>query len=702
MIPAIKKYIILVLLGCFANKSLHALSKLDSLFKVLPSLHDSARIDCLHEISVQYLVGKNDNDSCLYYANLCFQESSKINYIHGIAASFCLKAGVRNHEYKDYKGMEMLAKEALKWFDKTPNKKEVEIAYWQVGAALFYQFKYDEGEQYFKQSYYWAKKNNNVEWEYNVLGFLYENYRDIGEYEKAFDAFKKSQDINIRINGSIDTAYENYALAEMNRRIGNYAAALSYYHEVVKRMDLDHANIWYRVSYPELYVLNGKLDSAAYYYSLIDTLKCDLHDLRFYSISKGEFELAQNNYRESLWFFSKGLQYHRDAKDVAQINRSLFDVATAYNALQEDDSALIYAREGLQLSLTSHSKQYIRDAYQILYTVYERKNITDSAYYYYRKYVVQNDLVANENVKGRFAAYNYQQRIKQLDKEKILQRTKLEKEAATKQFLLFGLLAFLILSIIILRNISLKRKNEKSRREIAENALTLQKLENERANAALNQRASELEMQALRSQMNPHFIFNSLNSINRFILKNDKAAASEYLTKFSRLMRLILHNSQASLIALESELESLQLYLELEAVRFNNHFSFSINVDKDVDTEVIKVPPLIIQPYAENAIWHGLMHKEAKGVLEIEIYESADTLYCKIKDDGIGRKKAAEMKSKSASTHKSMGMRITAERIAILQQKKQLDAYVTIKDLAMPDGQPGGTEVLLKIPVYYD
>jgi sensor histidine kinase YesM len=146
-------------------------------------------------------------------------------------------------------------------------------------------------------------------------------------------------------------------------------------------------------------------------------------------------------------------------------------------------------------------------------------------------------------------------------------------------------------------------------------------------------------------------------------------------------------------------LESLRLYLELEAVRFDHHFDYKIIVHDDLDTDILKVPPLIIQPYAENAIWHGLMHKEEKGHLEIELYQCDDVLYCKIVDDGIGREKAKELKSKSASTHKSMGMRITADRIAMLQQKKQIDTTIKITDLVLPDGSAGGTEVLLKIPV---
>jgi LytS/YehU family sensor histidine kinase len=152
---------------------------------------------------------------------------------------------------------------------------------------------------------------------------------------------------------------------------------------------------------------------------------------------------------------------------------------------------------------------------------------------------------------------------------------------------------------------------------------------------------------------------------------------------------------------LERELEALKLYLELEAVRFDHHFDYKISIANDLDADVLKVPPLIIQPYAENAIWHGLMHKEEKGHLQIELYQKDEVLCCKITDDGIGRRKAAALKNKSTATHKSMGMRITADRIALLQQKKQVDTTIQISDLVLPDGSAGGTEVLLKIPVIY-
>jgi hypothetical protein len=230
----------------------------------------------------------------------------------------------------------------------------------------------------------------------------------------------------------------------------------------------------------------------------------------------------------------------------------------------------------------------------------------------------------------------------------------------------------------------------------------IEQSEKDKQLAELRQKTGELEMQALRAQMNPHFVFNSLNAINRFILQKEKAQASEYLTKFSRLVRMILQNSQSALVPLENELDSLKLYLELEALRFEHHFEYTISIESDIDADMIKVPPLIIQPYAENAIWHGLMHKEEKGHLTIDIKQLKEQLQIRITDDGIGRKQSETMTSKSATKHKSMGLKITADRIAMLQRSANQESSVIITDLEKPDGSAAGTEVLIKIPVIYD
>ena len=213
------------------------------------------------------------------------------------------------------------------------------------------------------------------------------------------------------------------------------------------------------------------------------------------------------------------------------------------------------------------------------------------------------------------------------------------------------------------------------------------------------QKMADVEMQALRAQMNPHFIFNCLNSINRYIVKSDQATASLYLTRFAKLIRLILDNSNTKNVILTNELEALRLYIEMEALRFEKKFTYQINIDESVSTDSIEVPPLIIQPYVENAIWHGLLHKESGGHLTIDVkLVNNSILECTIEDNGVGRDKASELKSKSATTRKSLGMQLTESRISLLNQHAQLNASVQIIDLKSND-HPLGTKVILKIPV---
>lgn len=227
-----------------------------------------------------------------------------------------------------------------------------------------------------------------------------------------------------------------------------------------------------------------------------------------------------------------------------------------------------------------------------------------------------------------------------------------------------------------------------------------QKQEAEKELRDTQQKMAEIEMQALRAQMNPHFIFNCLNSINRYIVKSDQATASLYLTRFAKLIRLILDNSNNKSVSLSSELEALRLYIEMESIRFEKQFTYSITVDKNVQADYIQVPPLIIQPFVENAIWHGLLHKETAGHLTIHFSrKTSGLLECTIEDDGVGREKAKELKSRSTSTKKSLGMKLTVDRLSLLNKETFRDATVEILDLKNKSGEATGTKVILKIPV---
>ncbi|MBX7243047.1 MAG: histidine kinase [Bacteroidia bacterium] len=223
--------------------------------------------------------------------------------------------------------------------------------------------------------------------------------------------------------------------------------------------------------------------------------------------------------------------------------------------------------------------------------------------------------------------------------------------------------------------------------------------ETERIKTEFNSKLAETRMQALRAQMNPHFIFNCLNSINRYIIKSDIKTASLYLTRFSKLIRLILDNSQHKSIPLSDELTSLKLYMELEAFRFDKKFDFEVKVDNNVDADSIEVPPLLFQPYVENAIWHGLLHKATQGNIWIHLSQSDDILTCSITDNGIGREKAMEYKSKTSNTRKSLGMKLTEERLKISGKDEFSGGTQKIIDLMDDGGNACGTQVVITLSV---
>lgn len=226
-------------------------------------------------------------------------------------------------------------------------------------------------------------------------------------------------------------------------------------------------------------------------------------------------------------------------------------------------------------------------------------------------------------------------------------------------------------------------------------AQRLQQLETE-----FERKLADTEMIALQAQMNPHFIFNCLNSIKLYTLQNDSEQASEYLTKFARLIRLVLENSRSELVPLRNELGALQLYIELEAMRFKHKVKFTIDLSAEVDTQYLKIPPLLLQPYVENAIWHGLMHKPEGGKVTIAVCQPTEQLLrIEITDDGVGRAKAGQLKSKSAGKDKSFGMQVTADRIRMINQLYNTHTQTQILDLVDSFGEPCGTKVVIEIPV---
>ncbi len=254
---------------------------------------------------------------------------------------------------------------------------------------------------------------------------------------------------------------------------------------------------------------------------------------------------------------------------------------------------------------------------------------------------------------------------------------------------IIGLL-ILLAALFLFGNLKQRKKAEKITFELQETQKRL----------ALEKQYRDSELKALKAQMNPHFIFNALNSIQEYIVLNQKNLASEYLGKFADLMRKYLHYSDAGGISIEDEVSSLHMYLELEALRFEDKLSYTINVAPAIKPETSIIPTMLIQPYAENALKHGLLHRKTNRKLSISFTKKdKNTIYCIIEDNGIGREASAQQKSKKATEHKSFATKATASRLDLLNYGKEQKIGVIYIDLKNKEGKAIGTQVELTIPI---
>lgn len=224
-------------------------------------------------------------------------------------------------------------------------------------------------------------------------------------------------------------------------------------------------------------------------------------------------------------------------------------------------------------------------------------------------------------------------------------------------------------------------------------------LEKEKELSETNKRIAEFKLIALRSQMNPHFIFNSLSAIQYFITTNNKESAINYLSKFAKLIRRILENSIHTKILLEDEIDFINRYLEIESLRFENRLEYFIEVDESIDEHNIEIPSMLIQPFIENSIIHGLMNKNGKGIIKINIRNQNNYITCIVEDNGVGRQEAAKIKESKIIEHKSIGMAVTDDRLQILNRDKENKVSMQIEDLFDESGNPAGTRVVINIPI---
>jgi two-component sensor histidine kinase len=225
-------------------------------------------------------------------------------------------------------------------------------------------------------------------------------------------------------------------------------------------------------------------------------------------------------------------------------------------------------------------------------------------------------------------------------------------------------------------------------------------LAKEKEKSDLQRQVYEMEMKVIKAQMNPHFIFNSMNSIQQYILKDDTEKANAYLVKFSRLLRRILESNSDENISIENEIDLLTRYIEIESSRFSNAFAFEIISEDRLSGSLMRIPQMLVQPFVENAIWHGLLPKKDEKKLKVQFeYVDEKTIACTIEDNGVGRN--SNKKNEPLTKHKSLGIHFTEQRLELMKKEWGGNYRVTITDLLKDDGSAAGTRVYILIPLIH-
>ena len=383
-------------------------------------------------------------------------------------------------------------------------------------------------------------------------------------------------------------------------------------------------------------------------------------------------------YDSSIYYYEKSIKYSAHANLYATSANSLGNLGTIYSDLREPEKAIAYFKKGIDQAKKVNDIYELWWIYRDMSNMYLQLKDTSNAFRNYVQFKKYSDIyILKANSEGLAdARIRYEADSHKKEVELLSLRLK------NNRLLNYGFAGLMLLTVAI-GLLLLRGSKLKDKRRISE----------------MNRRISEITQANLRQQMNPHFIFNTLNSIQYYMYQHDKLATNNYLTKFSSLMRKVLDNSQHTSIPLSDELGALNLYLELESIRFKDKFEYKITVDDEIDPLIHKVPTMLIQPYVENSISHGLIPKDGKGFVKIDLKLKDDHVLCVIEDNGIGREAAKDRNLKREGNHNSLGTQITKSRLELVNELYGTSLLTFYTDLMDENGEPAGTRVEIHIPL---
>ncbi len=528
---------------------------------------------------------------------------------------------------------------------------------------------------------------------YNSIGMIY--FLE-GDYSTAVDYFFRKLKILFQIADVQGAAFTLDQIGAVYYEQGDFRGARKYYLGSLRLRVSTGDSSGVSASYNQLglteYAL-GRINEAKALFHKAIAIKSAVGDICGLASVYNNIGLAfqeEKQFDSALVYGEKAVFYARACGDMNREALALINTGVVYAELNRSQEAFRELKTAFEIADNYGFMNLKRDAAAQLAELYAESGHYIEAYQMKKTEGELNDSLSNKESLRRIAVaetrFRYETRLT-TDSVRTAQvmaiREARQTERSRRQtmwliiiiaFTLFaGLLAWLLFNRY--------RLSQKNKEHI------------------LRSQAAELKNALLRSQMNPHFIFNSMNSIQGFIASNDALSAGRYLSRFATLIRHILENSDRDLISLSEETEALKLYAELEKVRFSNRFCFSITVSDAIDPDETLVPPLILQPFVENAIIHGVLHLDQPGEIHLDVSASESFLVCIISDNGVGRARAAELKKRIPGKNRSMGIDVTLDRLFRMKNHAVRSEVLQTEDLFDAQGNVSGTKVTLKIPL---
>lgn len=649
----IMKPILFVAGCCLVFASVKAQQKeVDSLLKEL-STHtkeDTVRLNLLNSLTYNYY--NIDPDKGLSTGDDAIALAQKLDNKAKLAEAYRSK-GINQWARGEYPSALELYGKAQQLFESLNNRKGMMQTYNNTGVVYMYMSDYPMSLSYFLKAVPIAEELKNKTGMANTCTNIGLVYKNLSNYPKALEYYQK--------------AYRLFAELDNKQGLGSVLGNMG-----------------------TVYDLNNKPDSALLYYQRGLVINKEIGNKRGIAsdlVNIGIVHQSNGRFIEAYDYLTQSQKIYEEVGDknnlivvLASIGATLTEASQAdfekmnINAKDRFEYALSLQKTALALAREIEAPDEEYQVWESISNTYEKKKDNSNALAAYKNFVSLRDSVVNDEKKQEVARKEMQFEFdKKAAVTSAIHQSELAQQKTVKYAVIAGsaiLLFGLLISFLFYR----RKKEADTRKQEAE----------------LKAEISDTEMKALRAQMNPHFIFNSLNSISDFITKNNTASADQYLTRFAKLMRMILENSEKKEIALSDELKALELYMQLESLRMKNKFSYEIVTDASIDKENTLVPPLILQPFVENSIWHGIAPKEGNGKIEVNIRKEDSMINCTISDNGIGLAASAE---KNTMGKKSLGMKITMARIDILNRLKKSNASVQLKELK------AGTAAHIKLPL---